>query len=158
MANKQCKQDPWTQHTPWPYDPWQYQRWVCCMLMLFDICDNQEPVSHMWSLVAHSIAYNPDSWPLYWYFFLAVADIDKDKYVADSRFFTGWKVARNAKWNTQSIDVFRCCCTTPASSRRWARRGSMWAPARRSPSGKTQVARIKKRTVYLRALDTELNN
>ena len=94
MANKQCKQDPWTQHTPWPYDPWQYQRWVC-MLMLFDISDNQEPVTHMCSSVAHLIAYNPYSWPTYWYFFLAVADIDKDKYVADSRFYTGWKVAKN---------------------------------------------------------------
>ena len=26
---------------------------------------------------------------------LSVADIDKDKYVADSRFYTGWKVGRN---------------------------------------------------------------
>ena len=26
---------------------------------------------------------------------LSVADIDKDKYVADSRFYTGWKVGRD---------------------------------------------------------------
>ena len=30
---------------------------------------------------------------------LTVADIDKDKYVADSRFYTGWKVEQNFSEN-----------------------------------------------------------
>ena len=79
VEDEQCEQDPWTQHPSWPNDPRQHQGWVAGLQCFWPIIPLQ---------ILEFKLINT----------LAVADIDKDKYVADSRFYTGWKVPRILLW------------------------------------------------------------
>ena len=106
MANKQCKQDSWTQHTSRPNDPWQYQGWAYYYSVLW---------VNVLIIVLHISCG-------YW----------QGQVCGGFQILHGLEGVAKPQWKT-SNGCFRCCCTTPVSSQRWTRRGSLLGRDRRLP-------------------------